>query len=85
MVVFECNACHKSLRARNSDQGARAKCPCGMPAWVPGESMGFWLSLFDQIWESSKWNCPECAKRIPIDAPACPECKKELPMLVKPG
>jgi DNA-directed RNA polymerase subunit RPC12/RpoP len=84
MVLFECSACHKSLRARDQDQGKRATCPCGMPAWIPGESMGFWLTLFDQLWEKKNWNCPGCNKRIPVDAPSCPECKKELPILVKP-
>lgn len=85
MVVFECTSCHKSLRALNKDQGQRSLCPCGMPAWIPGESMGFWLTLFDQLWERTNWSCPGCGKRIPIAAPSCPECKKALPTLVKPG
>lgn len=85
MIVFECASCRKSLRGLNKDQGSRATCPCGMPAWIPGESMGFWLSIFDQFWESKNWNCPACQKKIPVEAPACPECKKELPTLVKPS
>ena len=85
MVIFECTSCRRNLRGLNKDQGRRATCPCGMPAWIPGESMGFWLTILDQFWESKTWNCPGCQQKIPVEAAACPECKRELPTLVKPS
>jgi DNA-directed RNA polymerase subunit RPC12/RpoP len=83
MVVFQCTACHKDLRAVNKDQGKCAKCPCGRDVWVPGESMGLWLNLLDALLEGKNWNCPACNMKAPISDAACPHCKKEFPLLVK--
>ncbi|MBY0527762.1 MAG: hypothetical protein K2R98_30470 [Gemmataceae bacterium] len=83
MVVFQCIACRKDLRALNKDQGKSAKCPCGRDNWIPGENLGLWLSLLDSLLERNTWACPGCQQKVPIADASCSHCKKEFPTLVK--
>jgi hypothetical protein len=84
MILFQCIGCRRELRALGQHQGRRSKCPCGMEAWIPGEGVGFWLSLVQPLFDNLNWNCPHCQGKVPPTATTCSHCNKELPALVKP-
>lgn len=83
MILFQCTTCQRDLRALDSAQSRRVKCPCGGLVWVPGEPTGIWIGLVQPLLDRFGWKCPQCQQRIGVHDEKCGHCQAALPPLAE--